>query len=33
VQALIAARHVLAEDAESIVERAARRYDLFQTGL
>jgi hypothetical protein len=33
VQSLIAARHVLAEDAESIVERAARRYELFQAGL
>lgn len=32
-RALVAARHVLAEDVDSIVERAARRYDLIQSGL
>jgi hypothetical protein len=32
-QALVAVRHLLAEDVEAIVERAARRYDLFQAGL
>lgn len=33
VQSLVAARYVLAEDMESIVERAGRRYDLIQAGL
>jgi hypothetical protein len=32
-QSLVAVRHVLAEDEEAIVERAARRYDLFQAGV
>jgi hypothetical protein len=32
-QALVAARHVLAEDVEAIVERAAHQYDLFLKGL
>jgi hypothetical protein len=33
VKALVAARHVLAEDTEVIVERAAKRYDLIHQGL
>lgn len=33
VQSLVAARYVLAEDVESIVERAGRQYDLIQAGL
>jgi hypothetical protein len=32
-QSMVTARHVLADDVNSIVERAARRYDLFQAGL
>jgi hypothetical protein len=32
-QSLVAARHLLAEDLEAIIERAARRYDLFLKGL
>jgi hypothetical protein len=32
-QSLVAVRHVLAEDVDAIIERAARQYDLFQAGL
>jgi hypothetical protein len=32
-RALVAARHLLDEDVEAVVERAARQWDLFQRGL
>ena len=32
-QSLVAARHVLAEDVDAIIERAGRRYELIQAGL
>jgi len=31
--ALVGARHMLAEDVDAVVERAAKRWDLFQAGL
>jgi hypothetical protein len=30
---LVAARHLLAEDVDAVVERAGRLYDLIQQGL
>ncbi len=32
-EALVAARHALAEDVEAMVERAAQQWDLFHHGL
>ncbi|MBM3217397.1 MAG: hypothetical protein FJZ38_01725 [Candidatus Rokubacteria bacterium] len=32
-QSLVEARHMLAEDVDAVVQRAARRWDLFQAGL
>jgi hypothetical protein len=32
-EALVAARHALAEDVEAMVERAAARWDLIERGL